>query len=162
MSPTCIDLRERFGRRYRVAFEESYYAEHGAPAHVDDPWLQVIPGRRGHVYPWGGERLAASTNTSGRTAARLKALPGVEVCQDGSDGATVLFTVELLDQVADLLVLRRRRRVTDQERSRLAELGRRFGFQPRQAGLQSRSEARPCVPTPQVDTQDLPRQARLF
>ena len=30
--PTCIDLRARFGRRYRVAREESYRAERGAGA----------------------------------------------------------------------------------------------------------------------------------
>jgi hypothetical protein len=28
----CVNLRERFGRQYRVEYEESYYAERGARA----------------------------------------------------------------------------------------------------------------------------------
>ena len=34
MSASCINLRERFGRRYKVTYEPSYFAEHGAGARV--------------------------------------------------------------------------------------------------------------------------------
>jgi len=47
--PACINLRQRFGRQFKVAYEGSYQAQYGRYARVDDPWLQVIPGRRGHV-----------------------------------------------------------------------------------------------------------------
>jgi hypothetical protein len=109
----------------------------------EDAWLLIIPGRRGHVFPWGGDRLAASTNTAGRTATRLKVLPGVEVWQDGSDGATVLFTVDLLDQVVVLLLLRRRRRLTPERRAKLIRAGRehRFGHE-----VQCNSRPHPDVP----------------
>lgn len=155
--PTCIDLAERFGQRYRVEYEESYFAQYGPRARTNDPWLQIIPGARGHVYPWNTTTLAATTKTSGRIAKQLKALPFVEVYTDACDGATVLFPAGHLDQVADLLRLRRRRRLSDRERNRLAELGRRYGFQPRQHGFQSSSETRPCVPTPRVDVLDQSR-----
>jgi len=52
----CVNLRERFGRRYRVEYEESYYAQHGPRARIEDPWLQIIPCRAGHVYPWATRR----------------------------------------------------------------------------------------------------------
>ena len=48
----CIDLRERFGRRFKIVMEESYRAQYGQRARVDDPHYQTIPGGRGHVYAW--------------------------------------------------------------------------------------------------------------
>ena len=146
MSTNVFNLRARFGKRFKIDHDEAYSAEHGDAGRVDDPQLQIIPGARGHVYAWDTTRLAAFVR-AGATASKLKALPFVEVWTDGSDGATVLFPADKLEEVAVLLRLRRRRRVSDRERARLAELGRRHGFQPRQAGLQSNSEARPCVPT---------------
>ena len=160
MIPQCINLRERFGRKYRIAYEASYQHEYGPGARVEDPWLMILPGARGHVFPWDATRLAASTNSAGATARRLKALSITEVWQDG-DGVTVLFPAEHLDEVANLLRLRRRRRVTERERSRLAALGRQFRFRPRRHGLQSDSKARPDILPPQVDPQDLPRPGRL-
>ena len=151
MAATPVNLRGRFGRRYKVTHEEAYRHEYGPRARVDDPWLQIIPGQRGHVFPWDDRRLAASTNTSGATATKLKALPLVEVWQDGADGATVLFPADKLDEVADLLKLRRRRYISEQERERLAGLGRRYRFQPRGDGFQSDSGALGATIGPKVD-----------
>lgn len=113
------------------------------------PHYQIISGGRGHVFAWDGTQLAASTNASGSTATKLKALRDVEVWQDGSDGCTVLFSPDLLDQVADLLKLRRRRQVTDEERKRLSELGRRYHY--RRHGFRSDLNDAVCVPEPQPD-----------
>jgi hypothetical protein len=162
MDPTCVNLRERFGQRYKVTYEESYGAAYGPKATREDLWLQIIPGARGQVYPHSIAMLAATTNRSGITARRLKALPFVKVHTDGSDGVTVLFPPEHLDQVADLLQLRRRRRISEGERQRLAALGRKHGFQPRQAGLQSSSEALESTQTAPVDSKHLPRQRPLY
>lgn len=145
MTP-IINLRERFGRRFKIVMEEGYTAQYGPSARTDDPHYQIIPGGRGHVYAWSATELAASTNTSGSTATKLKTLLGVILWQDGADGCTVLFPVDLLDQVADLLKLRRRRQVTEEERKRLAEIGRRHGFQPRHPTFQSDLEAERCIP----------------
>ncbi len=141
----CIHLRRQFGRQYRIVKDESYRHEYGPAARVDDPWLLLIPGTWGHVFPWGGALLAATTNSSGKVTNRLKALPFVQVQQDADDGATVLFAPEKLDVIADLLKLHRRRHVSQRERQRLATLGRQFGFQPRSHGYQSDSGTRPCV-----------------
>lgn len=110
MEPPCVNLREQFGRRFKITYEESYVAAYGLKAGREDAWLQIIPGARGHVYPHSAAMVAASTNTSGPTARRLKVLPFVQVWTDGSDGVTVLFPPEHLERVADLLGLRRRRR----------------------------------------------------
>jgi hypothetical protein len=143
MGTECLNLRERFGERFKVTMEESFHAERDRG---DVPALQIIQGRRGHVYPWDGTRLAANTSKAGGTAKRLKALPWVEVYTDGSDGVTVLFPVDRLDEVADLLLLRRRRRVSEQERERLAELSKQHGFQSRKHIVGVHSEGLVCVP----------------
>jgi len=161
-SHTVINLRAQFGREFKIVMEESYRAQHGPNARVDDPHYQVIPGSLGHIYAWGATRLAASSNTSGSTARKLKALPSVEIWQDGSDGCTVLFPVDLLDQVADLLKLRRRRRLTEEQRERLSALGHRHRFRYHQCGVQSDSETRPRVPEPQVDPEAVAEQKAPF
>ena len=148
MVAECINLRKRFGQRFKVAMEESYYADRGPRAFADDPACRIIPGRRGHVYPWDGTRLAATSKTSGPRAKRLRELAGAEVYVDASDGATTLFPVDLLDQVADILLLKRRRRVSQQERQRLATIGKQTQYH---SGTGVRSEGLVCVPTRPVD-----------
>lgn len=49
MEPTCINLKARFGRLYRVAYEESYRAAYGPGATREDPWLMIVQCRYGHV-----------------------------------------------------------------------------------------------------------------
>ena len=123
--PTCIDLAERFGRRYRVEHEESYMAQYGPRARVKDPWLQTIPCRAGHIYPWGGSTLATVTNNAGPTARKLAALPDVTTWQDGSDGMTVLFDAANFTKVAKLMRPRRKRQSTLTAAQRAA-IGRRL------------------------------------
>jgi hypothetical protein len=126
----CVNLRELFGRQYRVTYEESYYAERGARAWADDPWLQVIPCRAGHIYPWGSAMLAASIDTRGSTARKLAALDFTTVHQDGSDGMTILFPVERFPQVAALMHPKRRRQMTEEQRQAAAERLAKYAFTP--------------------------------
>lgn len=135
----CVNLKERFGKKYRVDYEESYYAERGDGARADDPWLQTILCQRGRVFPWGGDKLAASTNGRGPTATKLTGLHFVTVPQDGDDGVTVVFPVDKFAQIAKLMLPRRRRQVSDAERARLAAMGAGFRFSP---GTQSSSSER--------------------
>lgn len=116
-----INLRERYGDKYRISYEESYYAQYGRRAKIDDPWLQIIVGRRGHIYPFGGNSLAASTNACGPVARRLAALPFCRTWQAGDDGVTVLFDVAYLGAVAKLLRIPKKRRLTAAQRRGLAE-----------------------------------------
>jgi len=144
----CVNLRERFGKQFRIVMDEGYYAERGDRARADDPALQIIPGFRGHVYPAGPDRLAAFCRP-GTKARELRALPGVEVYTDGSDGVTVLFAPEQIDQVAELLKLRRRRKpLSPEQREQRIRTLAPFRFS---AATKTQKNERPCVPTPQVD-----------
>lgn len=155
--PGCLDIRDRFGRRFKIEYEESYRAERPEFRTAEALWLTVIPCRHGHICPWGGDNLAACTKTAGPVARRLKALPFVDVAQDGSDGVNVVFHVEHLEEVAAIMQPRRRRVLSEPARVRLAEAGARTRFG---RGIQTAPNERPCVPMPLDDfqaVQPLPR-----
>ena len=122
----CINLKDRFGGRYRVVYEESYFAEHGQTARADDPWLQVLLCQHGHIYPHGGELLAAATDKRGGIAKKLAALDCTTVVQDGSDGANVVFPVEHFDEVARIMKARKRRRLSPEHRRKLTEAAAKY------------------------------------
>jgi hypothetical protein len=99
--PPCIDLKERFGHDYRIRREEG--------AKSGDPWGLLIPCHYGHIYPHGGERLAASIDGHRGIQRRMNALPFVEVHQDGDFGeGTVLFDVSYFTEVAKIMRARKR------------------------------------------------------
>jgi hypothetical protein len=104
--------------------------------------MYLIPCQYGHIFPHGGDILAASTDKAGRIARRLKALPGVKVHQDGDDGATVLFHVNQFDTVADIIQPRRRRRLSPEARKAAGERLAKFQFRP---AVEVHNEAQFCV-----------------
>lgn len=127
---SCVDLRQRFGDRYRVEYDESYYAEYGPRAWTEDPQFQVIPCQHGDICPWGGSQLAACTKRAGIITNRLRALSFVEVVQDGDDGINAVFDVAYFDRVAGIMKPRRRRRLSPEARRAAGERLRKYQFKP--------------------------------
>lgn len=159
----CINLKERFGRRFRVAYEESYRAAYGANARTEDPWLMAILCRYGHIYPHGGTTLAASIDGHPNVASQLRRLACCRVRQDGDGGElTVHFDVADFSAVARILRPRRRRQVTPEQREELlARLGNG-----RRLASQTPTEGPPtALRAPEKDLPDLTavsRQRPLF
>lgn len=83
----------------------------------------------------------ASTNASGAVAKCLKALPFTEVVQDGSDGSNVTFDLEHFDEVAQIMKPRKRRRLSEEHKARLAASNAKYRFQP---ASQSRETGQDC------------------
>ena len=139
----CVNLKRTFGRKYRVRYEESYYAEHGPDARVEDPWLIIIPCRNGEICPWGGQNLAACTNRAGPVANELMRLPFTTTAQSGDDGVNVVFDVKHLEKVAQIMKPRTRRRLSASERQKRALRLREYWANKRQvrALAESRSGA---------------------
>lgn len=137
---TPLEQLATLGKQYRVVTEDAYFGDNGDATRADDPWLQIIPCQRGHIYPHGGNLLAVATATRGGTAKAIRAIPGVDVLQDGDDGINASFPVELFPQVAELMKPHRRRQFTQEERDRLAELGRAHHFKPRHGAKTSETE----------------------
>ena len=99
---TCVDLRKRFGGRYRITREPA------ASSRNTDPWLWVIPCKYGEIYPHGGEHLAAMV-TAIRVAGEMRQWTGLEVVQDADDAVIFRFHVDQFEKVADRIKARRRR-----------------------------------------------------
>src|SRR5688500_17150373 len=106
----CINLLGMFGDKYRVTFERD-----SAEGPRDrDPWLHQIPcqGRGVIIYLYGGTTLAVDVDRRPSIAARLRALDGVKLHQDGDTEKTFLFDMSLFDQVAVIVKPRRKRKAT--------------------------------------------------
>lgn len=118
--PTCINLQERFGKRYRVGFEANSATRYQWPE-GDRAWLLEVRCRYGSVYPKGGEILQAMTPRP-RLGAKLRALPCVLTARGDAD-TVVTFHVDEAPAVFALLKPYRRRQVSASERERLRALG---------------------------------------
>jgi hypothetical protein len=121
-----INLKQRFGDRYKVEFEQSYHVERPEFRAAEAPWLMMVPCQHGEICPWGDENLAACTSKAGSVAKRLKALPYTTVAQDGDDGANVVFPVGHFDEVVAIMKPRRRRRLSEGQRAAAAEHLRKY------------------------------------
>ena len=141
----CINLKERFGKRYKVRYAEDYFAQYGPRAITVDPWYQIIPCIGGEIYPHGGDKLAAFLRRGPRAEA-LKRLGCVAVKTIGSDGVTVLFAVADFDQVAEIMRPRKRaqRNLTPEQRR---EIGNRL-----KAAREGRLSMQGCRPIVQEST----------
>lgn len=141
MPSPCHNLRQLFGDRFQIEYDEAYYAEHGPNARADDPWLQIIPCRNGHICPWGRGTIAACTRSAGPVVKALMRLQGAAMQQNGSDGANIVFPVEMFDRVADIMHPRKRRRLSLEARAAAIERLAKYQFSP--AAHASENE-RPC------------------
>ncbi len=137
----CVNLKKRFGQRFKIEYEESYYTERTKQT-IEDPWLMQIHCKYGHIFPHGGSLLAASVDGHINVAGVLRRLRCCRVHQDGDFGElTALFDVADFDKVAAIMHPRRRRQVSEAECERL----RVMGFQKRpQVHVDVELTPRPC------------------
>jgi hypothetical protein len=102
--------------------------------------LLTIPATFGHFYPWGGSRLAFSTDNRGPTAKLLARLPFVRIEQDADDGYTLSFEAEHFGEIAEIARPKRRRQMTPEQRQANIDRLAKFQF----------SAARTAAGTPQI------------
>jgi len=99
------DLREFFGERARVRWEEP------ATPRSTDLQYQTVLCRYGHIYQYGDGCLGFATDRRRRIAAQVAALPGAWMEQDGDDGQNVVFPEGLAHEVGEMVGVRLKRRV---------------------------------------------------
>lgn len=133
----CVNLNALFGQRLRICHEESFAAER---RREDCPELMILLCRYGHIFPYGGNTLGASIDGFPKVAGVLRRLKCCRIHQDGDFGElTVLFDVREFAKVARILQPRRRRRLSEAHRSKLASAGAKTRFG---SGVQSELAAR--------------------
>ena len=149
MTAECINLKQQFGGRFKVAYEESYHAERGDNGRAEDPWLMVVLCQNGEIYPYGDDQLVASTKIAGGVARVLKALTFTTLHKDGSDGVDVIFPADRFEDVAGIMKPRKRRRMTEEAKRQAAERLRKYRFPKGQsradAAVQHANRGQICV-----------------
>jgi hypothetical protein len=118
MSDTpCPNLLDLAGDRYKVTYDPAY-DPFNVPRDRLDPWMMVLRGRHGEIYPWGAGQLAVFATPT--LAVHLRAIPGLTLWTDGSDGKTFTFPVAALDAVARVIRPRKRPQLSPERRQQLA------------------------------------------
>lgn len=120
--PRPYPLRSVFGKRYFVQAEPS--ADIVGQSEEDREWLWIIPGKYGHVYIFGTDKLGAYIKRSPGSiyGQRLLDVLSAEPHQMGDDEFSVTFDPVDLDAVAEILRLRKRPRLTEEDRAKKAAL----------------------------------------
>lgn len=108
-----INLKERFGHRYRIAYDPAYDPKHRK--HVDAHYM-IIPCRVGEIWPHGGSTLAVEIEGKRSITVKRLIAAGCTLYRDGDDGATLLFHVDDFPAVAAIVKPRRRRQVSEATR----------------------------------------------
>jgi hypothetical protein len=98
--------------------EQAVYLSTGAP-------LSGGPAGRD---PFGGDLLAVEIDGRPLLAKRLAAIAGVRLHQDGDREKTFVFPVGLFEQVAEVVLPRRRRRLSPEQRVASEERLARYRF----------------------------------
>jgi len=123
---TCVNLKERFGKKYRIGHDPA--AKH-EPGGMSDPWMFTIRCQFGEIYPYGGEKLAFHCTGSIVRQKIKEAFPDMEISNWSDDGEAIfIFYVEEFPKVAKFAKPRRRRQVSESEKQRLAKIGRETQF----------------------------------
>jgi hypothetical protein len=115
----------------RTAWEPPATPTGGVPE-SERPWHVLIPAKHGHIYVHGENTLGAFTDAP-NVAAILRTLPGVAPHKRGDREYSFLFPPDYLEQVAQVLHARRRRRLSEATRARLVERTARWNERRRQA-----------------------------
>jgi len=117
---TPIDLRRLAEtHRLRIDFDPSVTLD---PSHEQREWCVRIPGKHGFISPHSVGRLAVYSDST-RIFGRLLAIEDVQTIQDGDTEIRLTFPPSRLGEVATTIKARRKRTVTDDQRSHLAAIG---------------------------------------
>ncbi len=132
-----INLANLTADRYKVALEESWHHERPEVRSPDRIWFEQIACRGGafiSVYSLNPLILKLWTPRPKTAKIIWEAIKGAaDVKADFHfDGeAEIYFPLESLPQVAELAGARRRRRLSEEHRAKLAEVGKAHRFMPR-------------------------------
>jgi len=135
-----INLVSLTANRYKVALEESWHHEDPEVRSPDRIWYEQIPCRGGaFISVYSLNPLTLKLWTPRPKNAKLiwmavKGAAGVRADFHFDGEAEIYFPLESLPQVAELAGARRRRRLSEEEKAKLAEVGKAHQFKPKICG----------------------------
>lgn len=119
MTVACVDLLTLFGDEYRISWDEAYDS-FNVPRESLDLWYARICGTYGEVHPHSSELLAVETENHPGIIKRLESLECTTTYLDGDFGfGAFLFKPEHLGEIAEIVRLYRRPRISEARREEL-------------------------------------------
>lgn len=122
-----IDLKEKFGKRYRVTLDESWDVERNRKAE-DRPWYDEILGSRGWCYLQNRSVLAVEMKNRVFNAYEHKMPFPYSHVRVGDETQKLLVNEEHIDKSISFIRPKRRRQLTDEQKSKLSERLAKFRF----------------------------------
>jgi hypothetical protein len=126
--------------RYKITLEESWAYERPEIRNPDRIWYELIPCRGGafisaySLNPLIFKLWTSRPKNSKAVWEAVKDVPGVWADFHFDGEAEIYFPLEVLPVVAELAGAKRRRRLSDDHKAKLAEVGRAHRFKPKDYG----------------------------
>jgi len=138
-TPIPINLKEQYRDRFKIGIDEAAFCDGESKK---NPWYFMILCKYGDIYPVSDKKLGFHC-TGERIRGRLhKEHPEIDVQNWSDDGEAIfIFDQEQFDIIADYAKPRRRRRLKNKDRQRLANAGRRSRFKAQKHGVEISSGA---------------------
>ena len=114
-----IDLWRTFGDEFKITVDPS--CTNGMLRTDLDPWYFQIPCKYGTIWPWGRRQIAIDIDYHDQIANKVRAIPGVWAAHDGDREKTLVFDVSLFRQIANIVLPRKRRRLSADQRAACIE-----------------------------------------
>lgn len=130
-----LNLKKIYGEKYKINLDES---AHCPGESTKDPWYFQIPSKYGHFYPYSDEMLGFYCE-SGRVRGRLhRQHPEIEVRNWSDDGEAIfLFRPEQFNLVVKYAQPKRRKRLSEEHKAKLANSNRGFRFKAKNHACES-------------------------
>ena len=127
-----IDLRQLYGEYFRIQLDEAAECESGGR---NNPWYYQIPCKFGHIYPVS-EKLLGFWCESGTIRRRLhREHPEINVTNWSDDGEAIfLFAPDQMDIIAEYAQPKKKRRLSDEHKKKLAKSGLQYRFKSQDDG----------------------------
>jgi hypothetical protein len=106
----CLNLLDLFGDKYKITIDR----DSAEGPRDKDPWLQQIRCHYGLIYPYSATHLAIQVDYHPVVAKRLVRL-GFELIQDGDHEKTFIFTPDRFEELAAIVLPRRRPQRTPEQ-----------------------------------------------
>jgi hypothetical protein len=121
-----MNLKQLFGRRYRVTLDESWGHETEEGKSKNEWRYHEIKGKYGVIYPYSYSQLTCIFNSMivyGWFKDR-----GWRIIQDGESEKNVFIPFESIEEVLKAIKPRKRRQLTEEQKKRLTEQVKAYSF----------------------------------
>lgn len=122
-----IDLKEQYGKRYKVTLDESWDVERDRKA-ADRPWYEEIKGKRGWCYLHNRSVLSVEISNRVFNAYQHKMPFPYSYVRGGDETQKVLVEEEHIAKAINFIIPRRKRMLSEAHKAKLLAASAKFRF----------------------------------